>query len=1124
MKKNIFFSLMVLLLLNLNFSSAATYYTRVTGNWNALTTWSTVGCGGAMAATFPAAGDNIIVCVGTTVTVNINTTIANVTINSGGTLQNGGGSTTNRSLTVTGTLNVANGGTLIQNSTVVASSSLFAGTEIFGISSTVTISNWSSIAVPLINGVGTNFGHLNLNWNPGVNWWNNQGLGTTRTINGYLTVGTNCQTFLDSSSSNISITIGSNLTVNGKLQVKKSMPGTATLLVNGNGSIGAAGIFTGVFNGTGHFTFSITNLTTNAGGTFNGILDGIGNATITINGVFISAGDFYGINAPLLLNNGVPAITMNSLSYTRGTFMASYAHNVNGTAVVNILGNATVAFTVATDNIKLLGLSNINGNNVTTKLNFTVGGNLSISGLSTCVFNTSEAFGAETISVGGTFTVTDAKAMFNGGLNESSGHKVTATMGGFTISGGTVWFSENSSDSTNITVNGNLLLSGGTFILKSAGGYANLIINGSFTQNFVGSLYYMHGPDQLGAATLSNSFVDMHVNGSFTQTGGVLHFDIADSPAEQRIFVNGPAYTISNSAAMYRAGSGTSTSFAKIIFEYPGTITYFRNLAHNIQQCKQTIKTGCTVNVTSGPFQMSSHNTAIQDMLKIEAGGILSIGTHQLTSDTLFTYSGLTVADNARFRLARTTGFYDGTSNAAISNAGNMNFFLGANSIVEYNTATYARVTGINVGIATLPQHKYGILEINHVGPAGTWVAPTYLPTFTTAVYIRTRLIMTAGECNLSDASGNPVNGGRYVHIENPSPTAMQRTGGFIRSEALDHSARIVWTINATTGTYLLPWGYSSTQYIPLTYQMTGGTAGIVSFSTYRTPANNLPWPPGVTNLTSHIGLTPDNRTATVDRFWRMANTGSNPVVNLTFNYISTELPGIPYNSAGLIRAHAYNTPTNTWMAALPGQTAVAYQVSVPAAGGQPHWALASLNAALPVDWLFFDGKKLGGVVQLDWATAEEKDNSHFIVERTRDFIEVQQLGIVTGIGTSSATSSYDYIDENPFAGENYYRLRQVDINGVEELTGWIAVNFNNKLKNVVSLWPNPVEDQVYFTGLEEDMQWVIYDFTGKQIWQGILSVDGPSLSMENLSLGIYTLVLTDHQNKQQSLRFVKAR
>ncbi|MBK9318648.1 MAG: hypothetical protein IPM91_07345 [Bacteroidetes bacterium] len=319
------------------------------------------------------------------------------------------------------------------------------------------------------------------------------------------------------------------------------------------GSIGEQGIFTGIFNGTNHFTFSINNLTTTAGGTFNGILDGIGNANITINGVFTSAGNFYGINAPLLLNNGVPTININSLSYTRGTFMASYAHNVNGTAVVNILGNATVAFTVATDNIKLLGLSAISGNNVTTKLNFSVGGNLSISGLSTCVFNSSEAFGDETITIGGTFTVTAAKAMFNGGLNEGSGHKVTAIMGGFTISGGTVWFSENTSDSTNITVNGNLLLSGGTLILKAAGGHASLVINGSFTQNLVGSLYYMHGPDQWGTASPSNNFVDMHVNGSFTQSGGIIHFDITDSPSEQRIYINGPSYTISNSASMYRA-------------------------------------------------------------------------------------------------------------------------------------------------------------------------------------------------------------------------------------------------------------------------------------------------------------------------------------------------------------------------------------------------------------------------------------------------------------------------------------------------------------------------------------------------------------------------------------------
>ncbi len=1111
------------MLLKPGVSEAVTYYTRVTGNWNALTTWSTVGCGGAMAAAFPAAGDDIIVCVGTTVTVNINTTVANVTINNGGTLQNGGGSTTNRTLTVTGTLNVLSGGTLIQNSIINASTSLFAGTEIFNSGSTVTVSNWSSISTPLVTNVSSNFSHLNLNWNQGVNWWNNQGLGSVKTIGGNLAVGANCKTFLDSSTANLNIVIGGNLTVNGSLRVKNATAGTVVLAVTGNGTVGATGLFAGIYNGSGNFSFSVNNLTTTAGGTFNGILDGIGNSAITINGTFLCGGNFYGMNAPLLLNNGVPAITINSLSYTGGTFMAAYAHNINGTAVVNILTNAIVSFTIASDKISLLGLANIGASPVTTKLNFTVGGNLSIGGLSTCAFSTSESFGEENINIAGTFTITAARALFNGSQLESNGHKVKATIGSFTMSGGTVWFSENPSDSTLVTINTNFTLSGGTLILKASTGYALMTIAGNFTQNLVGSLYYMHGPDQFGAAAVSNNFIDMRVSGTFTQSGGILQFDVADSPAEQRIFINGNSYTISNSASMLRAGSGTSTNFARIIFGYAGTTSYFRNLAHNIQQCKQSVKSGCTLSVNTGPFQVSSHNTPLLDLLNIESGGTLSMGTNQLTSDTLFTYSGLTLNDNARLKFARTNGLYDGTTNAVISSARNMNYFLGANSIVEYNTSTYARVTGINVGVATLPQHKYGILEINHVGPAGTWVAPTYLPTFTTAVYIRTRLIMTAGEFNLSDAAGNPVGGGRYVHIENPSPTALMRSGGFIRSEALDHSARIVWTINSSTGNYLIPWGYSSADYIPLTYQLTGGNAGVVSFSTYRTPPSNLPWPAGVTNLTSHIGLLPDNRTATVDRFWRMANTGSSPLLNLTFNYVGLELPSIPYNLPSLIRAYAYNSASNIWMAALPGQSAASYQVVVPGAGGQTHWALASLNAPLPVEWLYFEAKPEATQVQLNWATASEKDNSLFIVERSKNLTDIEQIGNRKAAGNSNVPVYYSYSDITPLPGLSYYRLRQVDFNGAESLTDWVAVNWTSTLRNEIRIWPNPVLDHLFFEGDEEEMQISVFDYTGKMILQTQLSGSEKMIRMDQLSPGVYSLICTRPSGEKTALKVLHA-
>jgi hypothetical protein len=168
----------------------------------------------------------------------------------------------------------------------------------------------------------------------------------------------------------------------------------------------------------------------------------------TISGVFTCAGNFYGIDAPTVLNNGVPTISMGSLAYTGGIFMATNTHNSLGTATVSIASHANVSFTVATDKISLVALGNIGASNVSTKLVFTVGGNLSIGGLSTCSFKTSESFGEETITVNGTFTSTAARTLFNGGTNELSGHKVRATFGGFVISGGNVWFSENTSDST----------------------------------------------------------------------------------------------------------------------------------------------------------------------------------------------------------------------------------------------------------------------------------------------------------------------------------------------------------------------------------------------------------------------------------------------------------------------------------------------------------------------------------------------------------------------------------------------------------------------------------------------------------------------------------------------------
>lgn len=1085
-------------------AGAATYYVRVTGLWNALTTWSTVGCGSTIATVLPGPADDVIVCGGNTLTVNINATVNSITILNNGIMQNGGASTTNRSVTVAGTLNVNNGGTLIQNSILNAATTLFSGTEIFGTSSTFTVTNWSGVTQPLITNVSSGFGNVNLNWNTGLLYWNNQGLGFTRAINGNFSVGAACMTWLDSTANAVSISLPGSLTVNGRLRIKQAQPGAVTLTVGGACTLGSAGNFTGNFQGSGGFIFSAASVSSPAGSFFYGAEQGTGNVNVVVSGNWNHSGTCNGLFNTSALNSGVASFTVGSLNMNGGFFAVQNAHNTGGQANLIIGTNAIFALPNASDRVIISGPEAIGVSPSTVRLNFTAGNNVTVSGNASAEFRTSDACGEESISINGIFSTTSANTFFNGGPSDASGHKVTASLGGLVMSGGKVWLSENSADSALISVTGAVTLSGGTLCLKSGTGFARLITNGGFTQNNVASVMFMHGPDRFGNSVNNTSPVLLTVNGSFLQSAGVLHFDSFDSQSDQTITINGPSYEITNTALMTRAGAGTSNHFGRIRFVYPGTTTYFRNLNHGIRQCRQVIENACTLDVLSGPLQVSSHQNPRLDLFTVESGATLSVRTHQLTSDTLYANSGITVADGGRFRLSRTDGLYNGFTTAAISSAGSMNYFLGANSIVEYNTATYARLTGINVGIANAAQHKYGILEINHTGPAGTWVSPTFLPTFSNAVYIRTQLRITAGELNLCDAAGNPSGGGRTITLENGAGSALLRTGGYIRSEATDHSGRLAWNIGANIGAHLVPFGYSATEYIPLTYNLSSGNAGTVFFSTYRTPASNLPWPSGVTNLASHIGLTPDNRSATVDRFWRMSNTGSNPVLQLTFNYIASEIPGIPFNVPGLIRAHAWNAATNAWMAAVPGQTATPYQVIVPNAPGHANWALASQNAALPVELIHFSALQKGSEVELKWTTASEKNNSHFIIERSYDLKTISESGRVEGAGFSSELKNYSWTDTDVEEGQVYYRLRQVDFDGSATWTDWIAVKADREAEPLI--YPNPVYGPVFILSGDEPVLVKLMDASGRHAGEWQCPEGGCELDLTSFSPGVYYL------------------
>src|ERR1044071_7099168 len=237
MKTLRFFGLALLAMLFTTGIKATTYYATTSGNWNSASTWSTVGCGGAAAATTPTVGDIVFICASNTVTVTANVTVANVTINTGGYLITGGaGGGANKTVTITGTFTINSGGTYEHNNNQVAATTIFAGTESFNAASNFIVTAWSNDVDRLITGCGSNFGNLTLNWNPGAFIWQNDGLGYTRTVQGNLIVGLGCNTLCDQSAANITVPVGGNLTVNGVLRIKYNNAGSLTLTVAGTTS------------------------------------------------------------------------------------------------------------------------------------------------------------------------------------------------------------------------------------------------------------------------------------------------------------------------------------------------------------------------------------------------------------------------------------------------------------------------------------------------------------------------------------------------------------------------------------------------------------------------------------------------------------------------------------------------------------------------------------------------------------------------------------------------------------------------------------------------------------------------------------------------------------------------
>jgi hypothetical protein len=175
--------------------------------------------------------------------------------------------------------------------------------------------------------------------------------------------------------------------------------------------------------------------------------------------------------------------------------------------------------------------------------------------------------------------------------------------------------------------------------------------------------------------------------------------------------------------------------------------------------------------------------------------------------------------------------------------------------------------------------------------------------------------------------------------------------------------------------------------------------------------------------------------------------------------------------------------------------------------------AAPSCPVELPVDLLFFRANRVtDNHNNIHWRTASEKNNVGFELLRSSNGIDYEVITFVPGSGTTSSAQHYEFDDYNPTTGLNYYKLRQIDYDGV--VRNYSAVVVNNESNDLaIDYWNVDYESiNISLEGYSnfKPIKVEFLDILGKVISiQEMRPSKSISLNRQKLSDGVYLVRIT---------------
>jgi len=355
-------------------------------------------------------------------------------------------------------------------------------------------------------------------------------------------------------------------------------------------------------------------------------------------------------------------------------------------------------------------------------------------------------------------------------------------------------------------------------------------------------------------------------------------------------------------------------------------------------------------------------------------------------------------------------------------------------------------------------------------------------------------LVLNGGFINIKNGTwANPI----YLVVNKGTTAAIQRNSGHIISE--QEGNFVNWITNDVTSaaTYVFPFGYSNTDYLPVTVYK--GSVGVgaghvdnsspIIISTWGTPANNTTWANAVAGMTGLAGANETN--SVIDRWWQII-TNNNVTATGDFTYRGAE--NTTLFPTGPFVGQQWDIPLQEWV--VPGTgtgpgvttgTATVAGITLTPNGlaTTTPYILSATISPLPIELISFTASCENLKTHIRWTDATETNVMNIELQKSLDLNN--WTTIYTAMPSNTSTNAnYDYLYSETNTGGVYYRLKTNDNDGSSDVSAIVSNPPCNSAGNSISAfyYNNALNLFSHFEA-EEDVIYTLYDVQGRQIIAG---------------------------------------